>query len=340
MKKIVIGLIGVLACVLFAGCGVKSEPQTADMGQTVDIEQFRCQDSIQTVFDVLGKTALVSNNSGVSYYRYENLNLWGYEGEAIFFVRDDKDTIKMFICYLTLTEEEIEELYSYFSEKYGSYVEQEYINGDKADKWYLEKEKAEEAGYDDIRIQCSENEKYTVYFEDKWSESEDETYYKYLKEQEGSESEETKSKESEIGEYESEEYEFEIVADETYSIGDDTFHFTISGGDANYHLSLFCKIEEKIDAFYTNIALNALMTSEDQNIAAIVNGFDFSYTIVLGDGSMLTRTKGALMVLSEENELIGIEELFPIEALLKDEDIDSDYGDQVLGFFGEFLGLE
>lgn len=331
MKKKIIGLLGMLLCLLSVGCGPekKSEP--------VDVEQFRCQDSIQTVFAVLGETEIDDGSRGMRCYTYKNLNLWGYEGEVIFGVRDDKDTIRMFWCHLTLNDEELEDVYSQFSAKYGPYKEQKYTNGDTEIVWEFEEEEAEEAGYKGIRIQYTGDENYTVYFTDRYTIYEDEDYYERLKKLEESESDQTESEENEFGEYGSEEYEREPVADQTYSIGDDTFHFTISASGANYQLILVCNIEEKIDAFYTHIALNELMKSEDENIAALIEGFNFSYSILLGDGSMLTRTKSVLIVLDEDQKLMEVEEFFPVEELLGGENTDSDYGDQVLEFFVDFL---
>lgn len=38
------------------------------------------------------------------FYKYEGLNLWGYNGTAVFEVRDNYDAIQSFYCSMTLNK--------------------------------------------------------------------------------------------------------------------------------------------------------------------------------------------------------------------------------------------
>lgn len=171
MKKIALIILFYFIVALFTGCGHKS-----DLEQT-DIEQFRCQDSIQTVFDVLGESDFENVREKC---KYEELNLWGYEGSIAFDLRDDKDTIKSFCCYLTLNKKEFEDIIAYFSEKYGSY---EVDNWGENLTWYKWKINNENWGYSEISIRDNKNKEYAIFFSDEWSGKTDEAYYEHLEEE-------------------------------------------------------------------------------------------------------------------------------------------------------------
>ena len=182
-QKMLVVVFLFMVAVLVGGCGHKSNEKITD------IEQFKCQSSIQNVFNVLGETEIEksSYNDG-EFYKYKDLNLWGHIGEAVFSVREDKETIQEFYCYLTLNEKELEELLSYFSEKYGSYKVSDYLKtGNNTYSWEIEREKVKDIGYNEIHIQCNGDDEYIIFFKDEWSMKTDEAYYEYLNEGEGSE---------------------------------------------------------------------------------------------------------------------------------------------------------
>lgn len=157
MKKIITVLL--MMAVLMCGCG---EGEKKTNSEQVDIEQFKCQDSIQTVFDVLGeKEILQSPYANKGYYcKYENLKLLGYKGEVIFTIEDDKDIIDSIYCYLNLSDEELKKMTEYFSEKYGK-CEETKSSEEKKYQWDIE---SKELGYNSIDIQRNENGGYTIKF--------------------------------------------------------------------------------------------------------------------------------------------------------------------------------
>ena len=173
-KKILIPLLFVIIFTL-SGCGHKST------SELVDIEQFKCQNSIQTVFDVLGETDMETSSLIGDYYEYENLNLWGYDGYVDFRVRDDKETISSFECTLTLNDNEFEELLSRFSDKYGSYEVSNYTN-QTAYTWEFSEDESSDLGYNKLSIGYYGDKKYIVDFSDEWSMYKDDVYYEHLDE--------------------------------------------------------------------------------------------------------------------------------------------------------------
>lgn len=66
--------------------------------------------------------------------------------------------------------------------------------------------------------------------------------------------------------------------------------------DGKYLFSLLCNIEDKSDAFMTHISLNTLFNSDDENIKVLIETMNFSYSIFIGDGIVLMRTKSLLYV--------------------------------------------
>ncbi|MBQ8518768.1 MAG: hypothetical protein IJ455_04055 [Agathobacter sp.] len=165
MKKLSWFAICMILILGMSGCGHKSS------SELVDIERFRCQDSIQSVFDVLG-----GENTEAERYVYENINLWGYNGTVTFCVRDDEETIQEFYCALELNEKEFEELISYFSEKYGACVVDDFGGTIKLYEWSVSEENGK-IGYDKIIIQDNGEEEYKIFFKDEWSAIKDEAYY-------------------------------------------------------------------------------------------------------------------------------------------------------------------
>ena len=309
-------------CLLLVGCGNKSN------GEIVDIEQFKCQDSIEKVLNVLGNTnAKISTYGNNTFYNYDNLNLWGYDGTAVFEVRDDKETISEFYCKLRLNNKEFEELLSYFSEKHGSY-EVSSFGDTKSYKWTIGEDDdkigydEEEVGYDEVVIRDNGDKQYKVSFSDEWSIIKDEVYYEKVEEKKQEEEGET---------------EINILAEKTHTIEQDTFRFTFGEMGDKYKLSLHCNIDDKSDAFSTHIVLNGMMNSEDENLKAFIDTMNFSYLINIGDGSTIIRSKDALLMMSKENKIISVADYFSAEWMISDEYHESDYGRQVSSFLIDFI---
>lgn len=182
MKKKVTILVCLLLTMCLYGCGgSNSEP--------VNMEAFRCQDSIETVFEVLGETE-VQNQNDSYYYTYENVNLWGHKGTATFYVRDDKDTIKYFEGEITLNDKESLELISSFSDKYGSFKMEDIMKVNKNYSWQLPTVNGKtgyedgEVGFDKVVISIhgvyNEESEHSVVFSDEWSYLSDDFYKDYV----------------------------------------------------------------------------------------------------------------------------------------------------------------
>ena len=298
-----------MVAAVLGGCGNKSKEELTD------IEQFCCQDSIQTVFNVLGEAELKTKMLGGEYYKYEGLNLFGYEGEVVFNVRGNKETIQDFCCYLVLSKKEFEDILYQISEKYGKYQSEEFI-GDIIYTWVVPDDK--EMGYTEITAVQYEDKKYSFSFSDEWSNKKDEAYYQHLEE----------------------EKEVTTLAEKTYNIGEDTFNFSFGQrGNGEYSFILLCNIENKADAYVTHISLNALFDSDEEAIKALTGTMNFSYTIIMGDKTVLLRTKG-LLYLSKGGEIIDVNDYFPVEWVLEENVTKSDYGTQVTNFLVDFIENE
>lgn len=312
MRKILKKFALVLfCCLVLTGCGHKSEEELTD------IEQFRCQDSIQTVFDVLGETELETGMFGGDYYKYESLNLWGYNGEALFAVRDDKKTIRDFYCNLQLDKKEFQDVLSQLESKYGEYEKHDY-SSQTSYVWEIPEDSWEEKGYSQISFVDYGDKKFVVKFSDEWSMYKDEAYYKHLEE----------------------EKEIKVLAQKTYNIGDDTFDFSFGKrGNGDYSFALLCRIENKSDAYMAHISLNALFNSDEEALKVTTETMNFTYSIIVGDGTVLLRSKDVLY-LTKNGEMIGVNDYFSVDWILNDEEKNWDYGTKVINFLVDFMQNE
>lgn len=197
MRKVYCFVIVWAVCAFFVGCGNKSD------SELVNIEQFKCQDSIETVFNVIGEMEIEVNKYIGECYRYENLNLFGYNGEVLFRVRDNKETIKSFECNFKLTKKEFEDVLSQLVNKYGQYEKAENL-GQIVYIWKISDDKAEQLGYNRISFTDYGDKKATIDFSDEWSTRTDEAYYESLKKTESTDDAENTT----------------VVLKEEYNIGD------------------------------------------------------------------------------------------------------------------------
>lgn len=281
MKKLSWFAICMILILGMSGCGHKSN------SELIDIEQFRCQDSIQTVFDVLG-----GENTEAERYVYEKINLWGYNGTATFCVRDDEETIQEFYCTLELNEKEFEKLISYFSEKYGAYVVDDFGETIKLYEWYISEENGEigyeedEIGYDRIVIQDNGEEEYKIFFKDEWSAIKDEAYYEAVEES------------SKI------ENEWNSLLSEKYEYDNESMSISLSVDDKNeYHLSIYLDIEEKWKAAYAYTILSATIKGLEEKI----DSFDkFNTMILVSCGNDFISSNGIAYTTEEPIETIDI----------------------------------
>lgn len=282
MKKWRFVFLSMIMIVMMSGCNHKSN------AELVDVEQFRCQDSIETVFDVLGEGEFEEQETPFGtnyYYTYEDVNLFGYSGELVFGIKDDKRTINDFYCKLNLSNKEYEELLSYLSQKYGSYE----VN----DKWsYCTWEVSvedgrigyedAEIGFDTISLQDNGNKKYTLFFKDEWSSINDEVYFEALEESQNPESDRET-----IG---SKDYEYDGV----------TMHLIFSKDDDGlFYFSITLDVEEKWKGagIYTYVASLVKILNEqleDKGISSTV--------IMLCDEAVISN----IMSYTTDGELVDV----------------------------------
>lgn len=234
MRKLIL-LISV-CIVILSGCGHKSD------SSLVNIEQFKCQASIQTVFQVLGNTELETSSLSGEYYEYDDLNLWGYTGEAVFKVRDDKDTISSFYCNLTLNTNELEDILSDFSNRYGEYEKTDFSN-QTAYTWNIDENESAQLGYNSISITDYGDKKIVVHFSDEWSFYKDEAYYEYIKEKED---------------------ENETIKSQTYGDDGERINFVLDrDSEENLSLTIGCYIDTEWKAAYAFLTYSSISELED-----------------------------------------------------------------------------
>lgn len=321
MKKLMI-MMALVCCLALVGCGNKSKEELTD------IEQFRCQDSIQTVFDVLGETELETDLFEAEYYEYENLNLWGYNGDAIFSVRDNKDTIQSFRCHLVLNNKEFEELLLIFSDKYGSYEvrKREYENSEITTyEWKIDEEKSEELGCSSIRIQYNGDKKYTVYFSDEWSIKDDGEYYKHLEEKE-----ETKNASEEKAE--------NIIASKKYKVDGEDVGIALSETKGIFEISVIgnAKDEEKASIMLACYKMYLDEIDLDKYIITImVNEGSVVYSVEDGENSIFGRNKDGSLAFSSPDWIVT-------DFTMTEEEMNS-FSDEIINTikdFGESAGMD
>lgn len=132
------------------------------------------------------------------------------------------------------------------------------------------------------------------------------------------------------------EIEENILAQKTYNIEEDSFSFSLSEDGGEQKLSLSCNIEDKFNAFYTHVSLNSIMNSSDENVKVITEKFNFSYGIVIGDGTVIFRTPDVLSVV-KDSEAIDVEEYFSTEWIASEAGRESNYGTRVIEFMMDFI---
>jgi len=295
MKKMRLYLLTVLLLFGVAGCGHKSNREL------VDVEQFKCQDSIETVFNVLGETELKEygypsylENDDIAYYErgyyiifadiqnpryymYENVNLFGFNGYVVFDVREDKETIQGIYCNLTLTDEEFKEVIAYFMEKYGSYEVDSFGDTIKTYEWIISEEdgevgyEADEIGFDSVVIENRGDDKYIIAFNDEWSFVVDETYYKEV--------EESKETENETS---------DAIAKGEYDICGDSIRLYVIPKDDEYEFVCYGTAQNKANANVLTTMLYATCESMKDTFAEysiMVSCEDGGSIILSWDGS-------------------------------------------------------
>lgn len=282
MKKWRFVLLSVIIVVMMSGCNHKSN------AELVDVEQFRCQDSIETVFDVLGEGEFEEQETPFGtnyYYTYEDVNLFGYSGELVFSIKDDKRTINDFYCELNLSNREYEELLSYLSQKYGSYE----VN----DKWsYCAWEVSvedgrigyedAEIGFDTISLQDNGNKKYTLFFKDEWSSVNDEVYFEALEESQNPDSDR------------------ETIGSKEYEYDGATMYLTFSKDeDGLFYFSITLDVEEKWKGagIYTYVASLVKILNEQLEDKGIS-----SKVIMLCDEAVISN----IMSYTTDGELVDV----------------------------------
>lgn len=131
-----------------------------------------------------------------------------------------------------------------------------------------------------------------------------------------------------------------ILAKKTYNIENDTFNFSLGQSEnGDYKFTLLCEIADKSDACITHISLNALFNSDDENIKALIETMHFSYSIFIGDGTVLMRTK-SLLYLSKDGEMVDVNDYFSADWISSEDFQESDYGTQVANFLVDFMENE
>lgn len=136
------------------------------------------------------------------------------------------------------------------------------------------------------------------------------------------------------------ESDIEILSKHTYSIGDDKIHISFGQNEDEYSLNVTCEIEDKVNALSTHIYLNEIMNTDESELKKFIDTFNFSYSIFMGDGSVLIGSPELSMAVSKDGELLSIEDCFVQELQAKqdsEEEMNFDYGAQVIDFLMDFI---
>lgn len=321
MNKLSIIILSLFLSLVLFGCGGHESEK-----QLTDVEQFRCQDSIQTVFDVLGKKRIQDENGNI--VKYEKMNLYGYNGNIIFSLRDDEDTIKDFNCVLTLNKKEFKDVLNSFVEKYGDYEVGDYF-GYKTYNWQVTEENGEigyydltekEIGFDTITICCHTGKKYSISFEDEWSDMKDEQYYEEVEENTN-----------------------QVIVEKEYNIDDDKFTFGCVKSNGKYSIILSCNVQSKQKAFETLYTLvlfhndSKIDFSEQEKKLSdnLLKSTDVIIS-VLDDGAIISVYGNSIGLVCLDEEFYEIYEYFSEEYLSEEFEF-TNYYEQVSSFYSDFI---
>jgi len=275
MRKVYCCVIVWAVCVFFVGCGNKSD------SELVNIEQFKCQDSIETVFNVIGEMDIEVNKYIGECYRYKNLNLFGYNGEALFRVRDDKETIKSFECNFKLTQKEFEDVLSQLVNKYGQYEKAENL-GQIVYIWKISDDKAEQLGYNRISFTDYGDKKATIDFSDEWSTRTDEAYYESFKKTESIDDAENTT----------------VVLKEEYNIGDsDIMTVAITENENKESLYISAEVANEYKASLVFIYLYSILSD------SILEKTDYGI-LITSDSGMVSLIGGKPMGTNKDGSAV------------------------------------
>lgn len=128
----------------------------------------------------------------------------------------------------------------------------------------------------------------------------------------------------------------DVLSEKKYNIGEDSFDFVFGEQDGENKIYLYCNIEDKSDAFYTHISLNGIMNSEEENLKVFAEKFNFTYSIIVGDGAVLFRSPDFL-VITKDGDGMEVDEYFSTDWMSSDEYHESDYGSKVMDFLTDFI---
>lgn len=275
MKKVYCFFIVWALCVFLVGCGNKSD------SVFVNIEQFKCQDSIETVFNVIGETDMEVNKYIGECYRYKNLNLFGYNGEALFRVRDNKKTIQSFECNFKLTKKEFEDVLFQLENKYGRYEKNE-NQGQTAYVWIISKDEADQFGYNRVSFTDYGDKKATIDFSDEWSARTDESYYESLKEAESIDDAENTT----------------VVLKEEYNIGDsDIMTVAITENENKESLYISAEVANEYKASLVFIYLYSILSD------SILEKTDYGI-LITSDSGMVSLIGGKPMGTNKDGSAV------------------------------------
>ena len=128
----------------------------------------------------------------------------------------------------------------------------------------------------------------------------------------------------------------EVLAKETYYIGEDEFSFSLFQESGEFKTSLFCNIENKSNVFDTYFFLNSFLNSKEKDVMTMADVLNLTYTIFAGDGSFIMQNKDMLYLSSSEKEIMSADDYFS-QDWLTNEYQKGDYGTQIADFLVDFI---
>ena len=151
----------------------------------------------------------------------------------------------------------------------------------------------------------------------------------------GSESSENKNSSNVMEVQENKSESIEVLLSKEYYINSDSFNFSLTRANEKDSLSVFADINDKSDAFDTQIALTEIMSDDDENLRRFIEYYNFSYSISVGDGALIIVSNNSSFIMKDGN-FISFDDYYS-DDWINTELHESDYGEAVAEFMTDFI---
>jgi len=130
-----------------------------------------------------------------------------------------------------------------------------------------------------------------------------------------------------------------MLANETYSIGDDKFDFTLGQKDDGYYITIICSVESKVSAFRVYAGIDGILRTEKESVKPIADVL--TYMINVKDGTSILGAKNYVCVYGDSVSSMSAWDYFTDEWFSSEyqqgEDEEKTYVRELGNIIGDFI---